>query len=158
MGFLGDLFKRGTDAIMDGVKDAVTDKVSDSVLGSVTNKGSNHEEERYSSDASNVPDDVEERIEYVLRSSFSQYEVRRNVDAREFMAEDMADSYSYVLYLEGTPKLSIMVMNGHNEYAKKSVRLAHAASENMSVPCINIMTYLPSTAEYIQTAIHEKLR
>lgn len=148
MGLLDKLLKKGTDALIEGVKNAVLgdDNYSSTVTQPV-----------YTSSAQEEPDDVEDRIEAVLSRDFSEYEVRKNVNSSEFMANEAADNYSYVLYLEGHPKLSIMVLNGHNEYAKKSVRLAHEASEGKSVPCINIMTYLPSTMSYIKEAINEKL-
>lgn len=161
MGFLGDLFAKKAKEIFDEkLGDTVVGKVlSDSDVDSRTHSyNENKPERRYSS----VDDDrsrrgVEERLKSVCSRKYPDYELKANVDASVFYADAKASNYSYVMYKDGQPKLSIMILEGSNDYRLKRVVLAHEASEAQGVGCINIMTFLPSTTEYIEGRIKEHL-
>lgn len=80
------------------------------------------------------------------------------VEAGSFSkAPEQARDYDFVLYENGQPKLTIIMLDDRNHYKLRAVRLAHEASEQAGVPCMNIMTYLPSTVAYIQQTVAEKL-
>lgn len=143
MGFFRDLLSKG-------VKE-VTDSVKDSVIDSVNNTFSSY---------NNLPKakNVKQRIRNVVNTYYCGYTIEENVNPCIFYAQPEASNYSFVLSRDGQPALSIMVLSGHNDYRKKSVMLAHDASEAAGVHCINIMEYLPSTEDYIKQRISEEIK
>lgn len=100
---------------------------------------------------------LDERITYVLQNDYPQYEIGQKISAGAFGAPEQARDYDFVLYENGQPKLTIIMLDDRNHYKLRAVRLAHEASEQAGVPCMNIMTYLPSTVAYIQQIVAEKL-
>ena len=48
-----------------------------------------------------------------------------------------ARDYDFVLYENGQPKLTIIMLDDRNHYKLRAVRLAHEASEQAGVPCMN---------------------
>lgn len=139
MGLFGDLLKNkveklGRDVI--GSKD-----VFSSLLKNETEK----------------PESVSDRVRRVIKENYAEYELCERVQASELGGEYDAQKYSFMLCRDGRAKLTIMVLEGKNDYHRKNVRLAHKASESAGVPCINIMEYLPSTYEYIKDKIAENL-
>lgn len=103
-------------------------------------------------------DSVSERIVRVADKYYPEYELSENIDAGVFYAETGARNYSFALSREGKICLTIMVLKDKNDYKRKSVILAHRASENAGVHCINIMEYLPSSENYINGRIAENIR
>lgn len=158
MGFLGDLFaKKAKEMINDKLGDTVVGKVlSDSDVDSRTH--SYNENSNYSG----VSDEwsykgVVERLKYVCSNKYPEYELKKNVDASIFYADRKASNYSYAMYYGEKPVITFMILEGKNDYRLKKVVLAHEASEASGVPCINIMTFLPSTIQYIEGRIKEHL-
>ena len=161
MGFLGDLFaKKAKEIFDDKLGDTVVGKVlSDSDVDSRTHSYNENKSERKRSSVSDEwsRDGVIERLKNVCGEKYSEYELVANVDASIFNADSKASNYSYVMYKDSKPCLTIMILEGHNDYRLKRVELAHEASEAFGVGCINIMTFLPSTTEYIEGRIKEYL-
>lgn len=157
MGFLGDLFAKKAKEIFDEkLGDTVVGKVlSDSDVDSRTHSYNDNNKSGVSEDWSY--EGVVERLKSVCSRRYPDYELKENVDASVFYADAKASNYSYVMYKDGQPKLSIMILEGSNDYRLKRVVLAHEASEAQGVGCINIMTFLPSTTEYIEGRIKEHL-
>ena len=157
MGFLGDLFAKKAKEIFDEkLGDTVVGKVlSDSDVDSRTHSYNDNNKSGVSEEWSY--EGVVERLKSVCGRKYPDYELKANVDASVFYADAKASNYSYVMYKDGQPKLSIMILDGHNDYRLKRVVLAHEASEAQGVGCINIMTFLPSTTEYIEGRIKEHL-
>lgn len=157
MGFLGDLFAKKAKEIFDEkLGDTVVGKVlSDSDVDSRTNSYNDNNKSGVSEEWSY--EGVVERLKSVCSRKYPDYELKANVDASVFYADAKASNYSYVMYKDGQPKLSIMILEGSNDYRLKRVVLAHEASEAQGVGCINIMTFLPSTTEYIEGRIKEHL-
>lgn len=166
MGFLGDLFsKKAREVFDDKFGDTVVGKIiGDSDVDSRTHSSSGQADRPANKAANRLSNTartrkgVIERLINVCERQFKEYELIENVSASGFNAETGAENYSFVMYKDGAPKLTIMILEGHNDYRRKSVRLAHEASEAMGVGCINIMTFLPSTEEYIETRIRQNIK
>lgn len=153
MGFLDNLLKNSVKKIAGETIDKVMGDTFDeftqagkSILNTAT---ANSSSQSHSSRELSLP----ERIEKVCANQFPEYEVNKNVDSSICNADPAAWKYSYTLSRDGVLKLTILVLYDKNDYKRKAVRLAHEASEQMNVHCINIMDYLPSTEEYITNAI-----
>lgn len=101
---------------------------------------------------------VDQRIRNVCARSFPEYTLKSCISASEVNAGHDARNFSFMLFRDNSPKLAIMVLSGHNEYAKTDVRAAHEACRSYGINCINIMTYLPSTEEYITDRIMANIR
>ncbi len=101
---------------------------------------------------------VNQRIKNVCAYSFPEYTLKSNISASIVNADSEARDFSFMLYRDNSPKLAIMVLSGHNDYAKRDVKAAHKACRVYGINCINIMTYLPSTEEYITDRIAENIR
>lgn len=97
------------------------------------------------------------RIEHVCQQSFPEYALDKDVPAYHLGGSPDAYDFTYILYRDNKPKLVILVLYGHNDYKKKSVRLAHDAARTAGAACINIMDYLPSKTAYIQDVIAKNL-
>lgn len=101
---------------------------------------------------------VEQRVQNVCARSFPEYILKSNISVSELNPAIEARNYSFMLYKDNSPKLAIMVLPGHNDYAKKNVKAAHEVCRTYGINCINIMTYLPSTEEYITDRIMANIR
>lgn len=150
MGFFDKLVKKGVDSLIENVANTVTDAVNNAMV---------NEKPVEKSYVSHPYDEkpLDERITYVLQNDYPQYEIRRQISAGAFGGSEQARDYDFVLYEYGQPKLTIIMLDDRNHYRLRAVRLAHEASEQAGVPCMNIMTYLPSTVAYIQQTVAEKL-
>lgn len=145
MGFVKDLLTRCFGTTVDKMVDSVVDNVTDGI-------------KQYTGKASAPALTLNERIEKVVRERYPEYELKKDVDASIFSADAKAWNYSYTLSKNGNVGLTIMVLQGKNDYRRKAVTLAHEASEKAGVHCINIMEYLPSKEDYIIKAISENIR
>lgn len=101
---------------------------------------------------------VNERIEKVVHECYPDYELKKNVSSNIFNTEKFAAKYTYTLSRFDAVRLTIMVLSDKNAYRRSDVVAAHNASENAGVHCINIMTYLPSTEEYIKQRIADNIK
>ena len=175
MGFLDKLVKKGVDSLIENAANTVTDAVNNAMGSTHTNNGTGNvnqgtykepvaqkmtnEKPTEKPYVSHPYDEkpLDERITYVLQNDYPQYEIGQKISAGAFGAPEQARDYGFVLYENGQPKLTIIMLDDRNHYKLRVVRLAHEASEQAGVPCMNIMTYLPSTVAYIQQTVAEKL-
>lgn len=171
MGFLDNLFKKETRKIISGVVDSVVDNVMDSVKGSIRGNNSdaaaesspnvsikingrvvtekNRENETGDDEHCGYDEDVvRRRIEKVAAEDWPGYELRRNIPATEFGADGNAHSFDYGLYLDGQPKVMIMLLEQY-QYRNRSVQLAHAACRNQGVGSFHLLMHLPNRKTYI---------
>ena len=102
-------------------------------------------------------DELRLRLETIIAEEFSEYELRKEIPAAEMTSYDGAKDYSYGLYLNGTPKAFIMIMENKNHYMKKEVVLAKQAAEQSGIPYMNFMPHLPNTPEYISNRLRQNV-
>ncbi|MBR3646336.1 MAG: hypothetical protein IKN54_07940 [Lachnospiraceae bacterium] len=100
---------------------------------------------------------LKQRIEQVVVEQYSSYELRPEVSPSVFNGSSDARTISYVLYYRTEPKLGIMVLSNTNDYKKADVLASHKVCKDAGFNCINIMSYLPSTYEYINGVIGNNL-
>lgn len=141
MGFFGDLFKKEAGKM-----------VSDFV-GDITNV---NKTEKFNP-AKQLRQDVIDRTKKVLEENFSEYIVYNNIEPGQFGNFYGGRNYDFVLYDGSAKKLAILVLSGHNDYGCKAVRISKEAATEEGIKCINIMSYLPSTYDYIKARIQENL-
>lgn len=141
MGFFGDLFKKEAGKM-----------VSDFV-GDITNV---NKTEKFNP-AKQSRQDVIDRTKKVLEENFSEYIVYNNIEPGQFGNFYGGRNYDFVLYDGSAKKLAILVLSGHNDYGCKAVRISKEAATEEGIKCINIMSYLPSTYDYIKARIQENL-
>lgn len=142
------LFKKGAESVVSNVMD----KVAESIDGIPESHSASNQ-----TIPNKVPQKVPDRIEMVVKNHFPSYTLKANINASVFGGDSQARTISYVMYEYDEPKLGIMVLSGSNDYRKNDVRLAHSACTDSGFKCINIMTYLPSTYEYIKDVISNNL-
>ena len=154
MGLFGDLINKETKKLL-----------KDVLKAQQTAKSDNGQK----SDRRNVPqygerpeppgtvEALRDRIRSVIMENYSGYEVQENVPSGQFGKSQYGRAYDFVLMENGRPKLMILVLNGRNDYKYAWVREAHRISKEQSAKCMNVMTYLPSTAEYINETIKKNL-
>lgn len=147
MGFLSNLLKNEA-------KKLVSDVLDDKVKNVTSGKSSGNQPEMNNEMSKKG---LQSRMERVFQTEFAGYEIRKNVSAFDVFGDSEACNYTYGMYLNGSPKAMIIILNDKNAYRKKSVRLAHTACENYGIPCFNFMSYLPSTYDYIKERLHESL-
>ncbi len=162
MGFFSNLIKKEAQKLVSDVMDnSVGNIIKKNIPGSgVSSADESSVNRTYSYDRNTdiSEDGVRERLEQVFATEWSDYEIRRNIPSSELNADSKARSYSYGMYRDGQPKAMIMLLTNRNHYCRKDVRLAHDACYNIGIPCINIMSYLPSTTEYISGRLKENLK
>lgn len=145
MGLFKDLFSKTANKLANEVIDNVKSYANDNTAASSSAKhGKNLS--------------VNERIEKVVHECYPDYELKKNVSSNIFNTEKFAAKYTYTLSRFDAVRLTIMVLSDKNAYRRSDVVAAHNASENAGVHCINIMTYLPSTEEYIKQRIADNIK
>ena len=139
MGFLDNLFKKGTR------------NMTSSSVGSVAyNKNGTLRENETGDDEhcySNVKT-IRRRIEMVAAEEWPSYELRRDIPATEFGAGENDHGFDYGLYLDGQPKLMIMILDQY-QYRNQSVHNAHAACKSRGVGSFHLLNHLPNRKTYI---------
>ncbi len=164
MGFLDNLLKREARKIIANVVDNVVDNALDSINDSMkfntssspmntSSLGNNPDEEDCGYNCSVVCD----RVERIVASEWSGYELRKNIPAVELGADSNARDYSYGLYLNGVPKAMIIIIDIPSHYKKKDVRLAHEACERQHVFCMNLLLHLPNRYSYISKQLSDNV-
>lgn len=171
MGFLDNLLKKGTHKIISGVVDSVVDNVVDNVKGVIRGNDSSAEtksspnisvkindrtiieknrENETGDDADCCFDEnvVCRRIEMIAAEDWPGYELRRDIPATEFGADERAHGFNYGLYLNGQPKVMIMLLD-HYQYRSQYVQRAHAACKNRGVGSFHLLMHLPNRKTYI---------
>jgi len=174
MGFLGDLLKRETRKMVSTVVDGVVDSVMYHVNGAFNGNDSSAQAQAAPNVAMNVGgrevskrrenetgDDrdclgdrniVRQRIEMAAAEGWSGYELRRDIPAVEVRADQRAHGFDYGLYLNGQPKVMIMLLD-HYQYRNQSVQRAHAACKSRGIGSFNLLMHLPNRKTYIAERI-----
>lgn len=164
MGFLDNLFKKETRKIISGVVDSVVDNVKDSIRNdrgtTVTNNTAasapaynknGKPRENETGDDENCYSDmnvIRRRIEMAAAEDWPSYELRRDIPATEFGAGENDHGFDYGLYLDGQPKLMIMILKP-SQYRNQSVHNAHAACKSRGVGSFHLLNHLPNRKTYI---------
>ena len=102
-------------------------------------------------------DTVCKRIEKVVATEWSGYELRKNIPAKELGAGFGARPFTYGIYLNGVPKAMILVMEGRSSYMKKDTRRSHDACYENKVFCMNLMLHLPNRYSYIADMLRKNV-
>lgn len=178
MGFLDNLLKKETRKIISGVVDSVVDNVMNDVKGSLQNGSQNGSQavsakvvspnkvsinttassravkprENETGDDADCDYNIEtirHRIELVVAQDWPGYELRRNISAETFGGSKYDHAFDYGLYLDGQPKLMIMILEQY-QHRNKSVQNAHAACERQGVASFHLLRHLPNRKTYIE--------
>lgn len=179
MGFLSNLLKREARRVISNVVSSAADGVIDTfanteeksnrsatptpssstVSTTATNttpsKGvtANPEEEHCCGDY----DTVCKRVENVIATEWSGYELRQKIPAKELGADLGARPYTYGLYLNGVPKAMILIMEGRSSYRRKDTVRSHEACKENNVFCMNLMLHLPNRYSYIADMLRKNV-
>ncbi|MCM1193162.1 MAG: hypothetical protein NC123_04265 [Butyrivibrio sp.] len=171
MGFLDNLLKKETRKIISGAVDSVVDNVMDNIKGAIRGSNSSAEakaspnvsikvngrtimehgrENETGDDADCCFDEnvVGRRIEMIAAEDWPGYELRRNIPATELGADEQARSFDYGLYLDGQPKVMIMLLD-HYQYRSWYVQRSHIACRNQGVGSFHLLMHLPNRKTYI---------
>ena len=167
MGFLDNLLKKETQKIISGVVDSVMDNVKGSIKGNnsaATAKTSPNSSTKVNGgvmagkrrendtgddeDCYGVEEIIRRRIEKVAAEDWPGYELRRDISATEFGADEAAHGFDYGLYLNGQPKVMIMLLE-HYQYRNQCVQRAHAACKSRGVGSFHLLKHLPNRKTYI---------
>lgn len=174
MGFLDNLLKRETRKIISGVVDSVVDNVMNDVKGSLQNDSQTVSAKVVSQNKVSISttasgkavkprenetgDDedchynaetIRHRIELAAAQDWPGYELRRNISAETFGGSKYDHAFDYGLYLDGQPKLMIMILEQY-QHRNKSVQNAHAACKSQGVASFHLLRHLPNRKTYIQ--------
>ena len=154
MGFFGDLIKKEAKKAASNAIDSVTGKINDKPGNGVAVE--NHFEK--CSDEGGGEAGFRNRFEDIIATEWQGYELKENVSAEKFDAEEGARNYSYGLYCNGEPKAMIMVLRGHNEYRKSDVVKAEKACRNNNIAYLNFMVYFPNKRDYISERLKDNIK
>lgn len=174
MGFLDNLIKKEVRKIISGAVDSAVDNVMENVKGAIkgndpsseansspnVSAGSNsamsakRRENETGDDADCCFDEnvVRRRIEMIAAQDWPGYELRRNIPAAEFGADEQAHGFDYGLYLNGQPKVMVMLLNQY-QYRSRYVQRAHAACKDQGVGSFHLLMHLPNRKTYIAERI-----
>lgn len=172
MGFLNNLLKKETRKILSGVMDAVADNVVDAAKEALGQKSSDNvfvESERsygggagssfqVSADEEHCGGDadvVAERIRKVLTSNYSGMELRKGVQSGTIGAGMISWNYTYGIYKDGIPVAMINLLEGHNDYKRKSVLQSKQACEDLRIGYVHFILHLPNRVSYIKQQLQK---
>ncbi len=147
MGFLDNLLKNGTRKIISNVIDSVADNIKNSIPGRQCENDTGDDE-----DCCYDKDIVCRRIEMIAKEDWPGYELRRNIPAADLGADGKAHGFDYGLYLNGQPKVMIMILNQH-QYRNQNVIRAHSACKEKGVGSFHLLLHLPNRKTYIAERI-----
>lgn len=102
-------------------------------------------------------DTVCKRVEKVVATEWTGYELRKKIPAKELGAGFGARPYTYGLYLNGVPKAMILIMDGRSSYRRKDTVRSHEACKENNVFCMNLMLHLPNRYSYIADMLHNNV-
>lgn len=105
----------------------------------------------------NDKDSIHKKLTTLFEEEFSEYEIRKDIPAQEFFAQDGAQNYTYGMYLNGEPKAMIMIIDGNNDYRRASVVKARTACADMHIPYMNFMSYMANHYDYVSERLHESV-
>ncbi len=159
MGFLDNLLSKGAKKLFNEVVDSAVDRINDKFdihTDSHTSTATSSNSTKASKKGCSATE-ISSRLDKIFASDYSSYEIRKNVSPTTIGATEEAKNYTYGLYLNGVPKLFIMIAE-HNQDALRTYRLAKSAALNNGIGYVNFLTQFPNTADYIKGRIAENIR
>jgi hypothetical protein len=100
---------------------------------------------------------VDQKLDKILASEFSSYQVEKNVDPRTMGATDRSLlPYAYVISQFGQPKL-ILMLPDRNTCSTKAYRFSKAFAEKSGITLINFLLNSENKESYIIDRLHQYL-
>ncbi len=163
MGFLENLLKREARKVVSEAVGTVfseltgmTSDTSKANSTTVTGQSMNTQDAlRYGKDGGEQG--LRQRLEYIVATEWSGYELRKDIPAGTLGAEAGARDYTYGLYLNGQPKAMIMLIRNNNHYRRSDVVKANAACQKNGIPYMNFMTYMANCGDYISNRLNKNI-
>jgi len=97
---------------------------------------------------------IRKRIEAVAAEDWSSYELRKNIPASEVGGGAKDQGFDYGLYLNGQPKLMIMLLDQY-QHRNKCVQRSHQACKARGIGSFHLMFHLPNRKTYIAERMKE---
>ncbi len=156
MGFFDNIIKNSAKKFVtetiDKKIDSKVNNIANSILPSFNSSSSGS-----SSHSRKESDSIHKKLDIIFSEEFAEYDIRCDVSAQEFFAEDGAQTYTYGMYLNGQPKAMIMILDGHNEYRKASILKAQNACIRNGIPYMNFMSYMSNHYDYVSKRLHDSV-
>ena len=97
---------------------------------------------------------IRSRVEKVAAEDWPSYELRKNIPASEVGGGEKDQGFDYGLYLDGQPKLMIMLLDQY-QYRNKCVQRAHQACKARGIGSFHLLNHLPNRKTYIAERMKE---
>ena len=97
---------------------------------------------------------IRSRIEKVAAEDWPSYELRKNIPATEVGGGAKDQGFDYGLYLDGQPKLMIMVLDQY-QYRNKCVQRSHKVCKDKGIGSFHLLQHLPNRKTYIAERMKE---
>lgn len=97
---------------------------------------------------------IRSRIEKAAAEDWPSYELRKNIPAAEVGGGTKDQGFDYGLYLDGQPKLMIMILDQY-QYRNKCVQRAHKACKDRGIGSFHLLEHLPNRKTYIAERMKE---
>lgn len=97
---------------------------------------------------------IRSRIEKAAAEDWPSYELRKNIPAAEVGGGAKDQGFDYGLYLDGQPKLMIMILDQY-QYRNKCVQRAHKACKDRGIGSFHLLEHLPNRKTYIAERMKE---
>ena len=97
---------------------------------------------------------IRSRIEAIVAEDWPSYELRRDIPAAEVGGGTKDQGFDYGLYLNGQPKLMIMLLNQYQHH-NKCVQNSHRACRERGIGSFHLMNHLPNRKTYIAERMKE---
>ncbi len=99
---------------------------------------------------------VTDKLDYVLKNEFSQYEVKRDVSPVTLGGSGKFKNYDFGVYENGVPKLFIMVVYS-NTCSHREYRWSKEEAAKAGVPMINFVAAFDNKMDYVTNRLHQYL-
>lgn len=166
MGFLDSLLRKSSNAVTSAaaraVGNAVGDVVEDAAQGLMKGlKNAANDANEEIKQSKTVRDDfsdkeVDEKLREILKTEFSQYEVKEQVSPTTIGGEGKFLPYDFAVYENGQPKLFIMVVY-NNTCASREYRWSKEQAESAGVTLINFVYAFENKKDYMVDRLHQYL-
>ncbi len=97
---------------------------------------------------------IEIRMNEILSSEFSGFEVRKEIPSTDYGAAVGSRNYSYGLFRNGSPVLFILLTE-HNRDNNRAFRGAKEASDRSGIPVMNFYTHMENEHQYVTNRIRQ---
>ncbi|MBR1854166.1 MAG: hypothetical protein IJ794_13660 [Lachnospiraceae bacterium] len=97
---------------------------------------------------------IRSRIEKVAAQDWPSYELRRDIPAAEVGGGEKDQGFDYGLYLNGQPKLMIMILDQY-QHRNKCVQRSHKACKDRGIGSFHLLVHLPNRKTYIAERMKE---